>query len=109
MMDGNHDTTAREHHTMSSLPHPEDFYIAHRLYEGEAFHPHLTWGSLTDGPTEFDDLLCAIAESFGRPSTPYYVHMDLSLDTLRVWHFQGDVAPRDVTEDVVALVMGVGG
>lgn len=79
--------------------HPTDFYIAHRLYTLNRNHVTVTkWGSFTDGPEDRQSVLYLIADALpehgnGQP---------LSLDNLRVWHFQSDVPVRDVTEDMLA-------
>ena len=76
-------------------PHPTEFYIAHRLFTfGRNGQTVTEWGSLTDGPADRADVLEAIREDRGVAQ--------LSLQTLRVYHFQADVPARDVTEDVLA-------
>lgn len=72
------------------MKHPETFYIAHRVYD---LRGGQTWGSLTDGPADRDEMLTRVMDSF-RDKAP-------TLGNLRVWWFQDDVPPRDVTEDFI--------
>ena len=84
--------TASHTITMRTAPHPASFYIAHRFY------PKHGWGMLTDGPEELSEVLDRIGQ-WSQGSGPDVVP---ALETLRVWRFQDDVPPRDVTEDVLA-------
>lgn len=69
--------------------HPANFYIAHRTIDlGEG----PVWGSLTDGPCDLGELM------------EIYLPFDEQAPTMentRIWHFQGDVPTRDVTEDIL--------
>ncbi len=88
---------------MNYPKHPTDFYIAHRVFAGVAFPKGPVWGSLTDGPEYLEDVVEQIIDGMC-----YYElsdHVAPSLDTVRVWHFQDDVPPRDVTEDVLHMVV----
>lgn len=81
---------------MRSAPYPSEFFVVHRLFTGKPFAAP-TWGSLSDGPYDRTEALDCIADSFhGEEAT---------LDNLRVWHFQPDVPARDVTEDMIALLV----
>jgi hypothetical protein len=72
------------------IPHPKDFYIAHRVY---TLRTGPAWGALTDGPDDKTEMTDRIADSFhDEPPT---------LKTLRVWHFTEDCPARDVTEDFI--------
>ena len=81
-----------------TTPHPQNFYVAHRLFPGKRGTAP-AWGALTDGPEELDDVIARIwdmrSEQWGYMPT---------LEQVRVWHFQDDVPPRDVTEDVLSLM-----
>jgi hypothetical protein len=80
-------------------PHPQDFYTAHRVFTGRAFPNGPVWGALTDGPEDLEDVLERLwgmrSEAWGEMPTR---------DVVMIWHFQDDVPPRDVTEDVLALL-----
>jgi hypothetical protein len=74
--------------------HPTDFYIAHRLFRfGRLGQTVAQWGNLTDGPVDKAQLMEDLRNDPSR-NLP-------SLQNLRVWRFQDDVPPRDVTEDVL--------
>lgn len=76
------------------MTHPTDFYIAHRLFRfGRLGQDREEWGNLTDGPADKAQLMDDLRND---PS-----HDQHSLQNLRVWHFQADVPPRDVTEDII--------
>jgi hypothetical protein len=73
--------------------HPTDFYVAHRLYRFWRLGSVEAWGNLTDGPADKAQLMEGLRND---PSRDMH-----SLQNLRVWHFQDDVPPRDVTEDII--------
>lgn len=78
-------------------PHPTEYYLASRLYEGDVFPAGGVWGSLGDGPViGLSDMTDAVTESFG-DVTP-------ALDAIKVWHFTDDCPPRDVTEDIIGEI-----
>jgi hypothetical protein len=79
---------------MSAHPHPSSFYVAHILYSGRAFPKGPVWGALTDGPEELAEVIDRL-NGWERDDAP-------TIATLKVWRFQDDVPPRDVTEDVLA-------
>ena len=79
---------------MALTPYPQDFYVAHRLFTGKPFSWSGVWGDITDGPVDRSGIREALADQF-RDEAP-------TLSNLRVWHFPGDAAPRDVTEDCIA-------
>ena len=83
---------------MTAPKHPTDFYIAHRVFSGAPFKAPI-WGSMTDGPEDRDDVVARILDDMIRRDCS-----EPSLATVKVWHFQDDVPPRDVTEDVLAIV-----
>lgn len=85
--------------TAIASTHPTDFYVAHRLFAGRAFIAGPVWGALTDGPEDRNEVIDRLNEWARDPEA--WNSPDLT--TLRVWHFQDDVPPRDVTEDVLAL------
>lgn len=77
---------------MKRNAHPSNFYIAHALFEGDRFRAGGEWGMLTDGPADRDDLRVALTNHFdAKPD----------LDQVKVWLFQDDATPREVTEDVI--------
>lgn len=78
-------------------PYPSEFYTAHALFTGAPFRAGGEWGSITDGPVDFHGLRMAILDHCTDAPTR---------STLRVWHFPGDAAPREVTEDVIAVLSG---
>lgn len=80
-------------------PYPSEFYIAHALFTGHPFPPGGTWGDITDGPVDWHELREKIAETF-RDEPP-------TRDELKVWHFQADVAPREVSEDVIGVLADI--
>ena len=73
--------------------HPTDFFIAHRLFRFLRRGSVEQWGNLTDGPVDKAQLMEDLRND---PSRDQH-----SLQNLRVWHFQADVDPRDVTEDII--------
>lgn len=80
------------------MAHPTDFYIAHRLFRfgrnvAQIIQTAEEWGNLTDGPADKAQLMDSLRND---PSRDQH-----SLQNLRVWHFQTDVPPRDVTEDII--------
>lgn len=74
---------------MTKTTHPTDFYIVHHLFSGVAFPRGPVWGSLTDGPADYED---AWAEFTSLRETP-------TLSNVYVLHVQADAPARDVTED----------
>lgn len=82
------------------MTHPTDFLIAHRLFLNLRQGPRTVdvWGALTDGPEDMPQLLDRLADWAATHDGPP------SLATLKVWRFQCDAAPREVTEDVLALL-----
>lgn len=78
------------------IPHPTEFYTAHAVIMGDPRHPHGVWGDLSDGPADWTELREKIIDVF-RDEAP-------TLETLRVWHHTADAPPREVTEDVIAVL-----
>lgn len=75
-------------------PYPAEFYAAHRWFDFPA-----AWCDLTDGPAlDRADAMIAITDSFWADAMP------ADLETVRVWHFTADFAPRDVTEDMLLTI-----
>ena len=80
-------------------PHPTEYYLATALFTGYTFPIGGVWGALTDGPeVAANDLLDRVTEHF-TDTAP-------TLATLKVWRFTDDCPPRDVTEDIIADVIG---
>ena len=69
--------------------HPTDFYIAHRTVD---LGKGPVWANLTDGPCDYAELIDERLPWDEQAPT---------LENTRIWHFQGDVPCRDVTEDVL--------
>ncbi len=88
---------------MTAHPHPTDFYLANRIYHlTRQGRPSIEWGALTDGPESLDDVVEKIVDYAQSCRTTQAEQP--SIETVKVWRFQDDVPPRDVTEDVMALV-----
>lgn len=83
---------------MHGHPHPTEFYVAHALFAFFQARQQVTkWGSLSDGPCDRHEVLDYVREHF-RAARP-------NLANLRVFHFQSDAPARDVTEDMIAVLM----
>jgi hypothetical protein len=80
---------------MTPTPYPTDCYIVHRWF-GQKYGG---WADLGDGPVETrDEAEIAIMEAF----KDEWRAADLT--TVKVWHVQPDVPPRDVTEDLLRSI-----
>lgn len=90
---------------MAFPPHPQEFYVAHRVYIFSSRGKNYTeWGTMTDGPEEYDVVVERIAEwinEWRRQSWRGNEHVEPSLASLKVWHIKYDAPPRDVTEYVL--------
>lgn len=93
---------------MTTPAHPQDFYIAHRVYTFSRNHQPVTeWGAMTDGPEDREGILERVTDWMKEARSmawPVKEAHEPSLATLRVWHFQADVPARDVTEDILGEV-----
>ena len=72
--------------------YPTDHYHADAVFD---LQRGSEWGTLTDGPANFNTVVLSIASHFDeRPDAT----------RLRIWHFQPDTPPIDVTADVIAAM-----
>lgn len=70
---------------------PTDYYIIRRDYR------HLGWGYVGEDTVTMADAVDALIEGFKDGGAA-------NLDTVQIWRFASDMAPRDVTEDVLLLI-----
>ena len=75
---------------MKRNAHPSNFCgLPTPCLRATASHAGGEWGMLTDGPADRDDLRAALTNHFDTKP---------DLDQVKVWVFQDDAAPREVTE-----------
>ena len=79
-------------------PLPPDYYIALRFFYSQDARP-MDWGDMCDGACDLGQILDELIKL--TTATHIIAPEQPSLQTLKVWRFQDDVPPRDVTEDVL--------